>query len=189
MNACIVNKRDNYQVVSVTDAVILGNPGSPWRKFTGTQTDKGIRHQFSIKIDEPYVQLLKDYGLEPKWYERDGYWYLTVNISWRFGDPIVWLVSYNGVRTQMTEDMLGGLDQNGNLQFVDMDLTKSHWTYMGSEGESAYGSNIYIYLGQPSRSEQRYMERYGQYAAAPLTPTYQPELPGMPLAEEEDIPF
>ncbi len=89
------------------------------------------------------------------------------------------------VETQMTEQTIGDLDNNGRLDFVDMEIAKSHWTYMGSEGYSAYASDVYIYLGQPSASQQRFMERRAAYQAQQPEPAQMEFTP----VEDDDIPF
>ena len=182
MKAVILNKGNNYQVVGIRDAKIVGRPGSPWRKFTGVQTDNGIKHQFTIEIDEEYVQMLKDFNLNVGWYEKEGYQgfhYLTVTLSWKFRDPEVYTVAYNKVKSKETEESIGDLDQNGNLDHVNMEISASHYNSHGREGYTAYANDVYIYLGAPSFSEQIYMEENG---GEPIQETFIP-------VEDEDIPF
>ena len=185
MEARIINKTPDYKVAGIRNAQIVGRPGSPWRKFAGVQSDNGIKHQFTVEIDEQYVQMLKDFNLNVGWYEKEGYrgfYYLTVTLSWKFKDPNVFTVAYNGVRTKESEVTIGDLDQNDNLQYVNMEVAPSHYNSHGREGYTAYANNVYIYLGAPSFSEQIYLEQYGDQAAVPAQASFIP-------AEDEDIPF
>lgn len=186
MNVTIVNKGNNYRVASIEGAHLIGRPGSLWRKFAGVPTDGGLKHQFTIEVDEEFVDILRSLNLEPKHYEKEGYdpfWYLTISLSWRFRDPEVYTIAYNMVKSKETEQTIGDLDQNSNVQFIDLEVAASHYNSHGREGYTAYGSNVYIYLGAPSLSEQRYLERCGINVEAG-----QGELPGMPDTDE-DVPF
>ena len=190
MNAVIVDKGNGYQAVSITGAQIVGYPGSVWRNFKGTPTDNGLKHTFVIEIDEQFVQMLRDLNFSVNYYDKEGrrpFYYLTVSLSWRFRDPKVYVVAYNMVQTQQTEETVADLDQCSNISFIDMEISASHYNSHGREGYTAYGNDVFVYLGAPSYSEQLYMERLKNSAA------YQPQLPNMPdpviSADPDDIPF
>ncbi|MBP5461578.1 MAG: hypothetical protein J6Y20_05570 [Lachnospiraceae bacterium] len=188
MNAYVRTTGNGYQIMCIQGARILG--GS-WRNFSGEARtyDSGGKHHFAIEIEERFVQLLKDFGFNVGFYQRDdnpGFYHLDITVSWSLRDPDVNVVAYNGVKTHQSEATIGDLDRNTNIDFADMELTAYHWTMPGGRsGVKPYAEHVYIYLGQPSSSEQRYQERF-------QTPV-QPELPNMPEAvlagDEYDIPF
>lgn len=188
MEASIVNKGGGYRVVSIRNAQIVGYPGSIWRKFKGVQRENGIIHSFVIYIDEQYVQMLKDMNFPVGYYNkegRDAFFYLTITLSWLFKDPNVFIVAHNMVRTKQTEESIADLDQNDNIQFIDMEISASHYNSHGREGYTAYGNNVHFYLGAPSISEQLYLERY-QNAAVERAAAPEPVQEELPW--DDDIP-
>ena len=190
MNATIVDKGDGYRVVSITNAKIVGYPGSIWRKFKGVQTETGLKHTFVVYIDEQYVQMLKDRNFEVGYYNKEGrdpFYFLKITLSWRYSDPMVYVVAHNMVRTQQSEEAIGDLDQCDNIQFIDMDISASHYNSHGREGYTAYGKNVHFYLGASSLSEQLYLERY-KNAAVERSQIQMPEPAQEPLPWEDDIP-
>lgn len=188
MNAYVRTTGNGYKIMCVTDAKIMGGN---WSDFSGNSTmySNGSKH-FKIEVDPSCVDILKSFGFDVKWYQKDeaypGFWFLDINISWKLRDPEIYVIAHNGVKTKQTEETIGDLDGNRNIEFADMELTASHWEYMGKSGVKPYASNVYIYLGSPSSSEMRYNERYGNGyhpdAVQPMLPTLEPD-------DTEDIPF
>lgn len=187
MNAYVRSTGGGYQIMCISDAKVMGGNWSDW-SGNSNEFSNGTHH-FKIEVDEQFVDVLKGFGFDVKWYQKDetypGFWFLDINISWKLRDPEVYVVAHNGVRTKQTEQTIGDLDGNHNIAFADMELSASRWEYMGRSGVKPYASNVYIYLGSPSSSEQRYQERFSN--------VHQPELPGMPqpalVNDEDDIPF
>lgn len=183
MNAYVRTTGNGYKVMCVEGAHILG--GS-WRNFSAEQRmyDNGGNHHFAIQIDDEFIDVFKSLGFNVGRYEkedRDGFNYLDISISWKLRDPGVYLIAHNGVKTKLDELTVSDLDHNNNIEFADMELSPHHWTMGGREGVKPYASNLYIYLGQPSISEQRYQERFGSRQPEPayeFTPV-----------EDDDIPF
>ena len=169
-------------VLCVNDAEILY--GS-WSNFAGVNNmGQEVMKFFNIKVDPECVQAISDYGLEAKWYERDGIYHLKCNLSWRFGDPEVYLIASNGIMTELTEQMVADLQNRRNIDHVDFEATKSFWKndMNGTSGWSAYANSVHIYLCGPTEPERRYQERFGN--------TQQPEPVQMALfPDEDDIPF
>lgn len=188
MNAYVRTTGNGYEIMYIEGARILAGG---WRNFSKEQrqTDNGNNRHFNIEVDESCVDILKNFGFDVKYYQpksedRPGFYHLDVVVSWKFSDPNVNVIAYNGVKTQQTEEMIGDLDHNNNIEYADMELTRSHWSYLGREGIKAYASNLYIYLGQPSMSEQRYSQRFGVPSNA------QPEVVYDRIVnDEDDIPF
>lgn len=193
MNAYSRKSANGYSnVVCVENAKILGGG---WSDFGGnsSQFSNGTHH-FKIEVDDQFVDFLKSQGFDVKWYQKNedyqGFYFLDINLSWKNRDPNVFLVAYNGTKTRMSEETIGDLDGNRNIDYADMELGASHWEYMGKKGVKPYASNLYIYLGQPSFAEQRYLERYGNVAVerTPI-PTPEPVQETFIPNDEDDIPF
>lgn len=173
-----------YVVMCIKGAKVLGGN---FRNLKGydryNNTDGGTRY-FNIQVDEDKVQTLKDFGCDVQYYEPYQLWHLKCIVSWKLRDPDVYVVASNGVRTKQTEQTIGDLDRNNNIDFVDMELSISHWKNPGREGNSTYASGVHFYLGETYSSEQSYYERFANIQPEPV----QPVLPGMPEMED-DTPF
>ncbi len=182
MNAYIY-KEDGYDVMGVQGAAIF----KPFTNFA--EVDGKGNHHFNIEVEPEFVELMKQFGFEPKFLDgQDGkyreHWIIDAVIGYKKGDPGVTTVAYNGVKSPLTENELGDLDRV-SISFVDMTLTRNFWEVNGRKGVKPWAKNLYFYLSGPSFAEQRYQERFGN--------VQQPELPGMPqpalVNDEDDIPF
>lgn len=167
--------------------------GKPFSDFGGTESN-GVHH-FKIEIPADQVDIFKNFGFEPYYLDgKDGKydpkWILDIVLGFKFGDPGVFLVAYNGVKTQLKEEMLGDLDNRDNIAYADVELYRHYWKMNGREGFKPYGSKLHIYLAGPSYAEQRYLERYGDVAVerTPI-PTPEPVQDTFIPVEDEDIPF
>lgn len=185
MNAYVRTTGNGYKVMCVNGAKVLGGN---FRNFSGKNqyddSDGGTRY-FNIQVDEEFVQIMKDFGCDVKWYERYGIYHLKCIVSWKLRDPDVYIVSNNMIETKQTEETIGDLDHVNNIDFVDMELSISHWKNPLREGISTYASGVYFYLGQSYSSEQLYNERRTAYQAQQPEPVQMEFTP----VEDEDIPF
>ena len=187
----LIRRDRNRDVMCVGNATLKGRP---FTDFGGANSNGN--HHFNIQVPEENLEALRSFGFNPYYLDgKDGQfdpeWILDCVIGYKFGDPGVVLVAYNGAQTPLKEDMLHILDEpNISIAYVDMNLSKHYWEKNGKKGIKPYASKIYIYLSEPSYAEQRYQERFGVVAQGVVEQpeSVQPEIPFTPV-EDEDIPF
>lgn len=131
------------------------------------------QHNFVVLLPEDIAQQMAADGWNVK--EKPAYeegdppeWHLEVKISYKFEDPMIWLIKDNGVRKRRVRAKQSDLKdiKRSTTQKIDVILTPSKWTQPGRSGITAYAKELYATI-----KESRFAAQYDEYEDISVSPS------------------
>ena len=130
-------------------------PGGRWRNFSGIPNDvnKSGERKFTIFLPKELADIMTDIG----WYVKskdprnegdDPTYFIEVAVSWKLRAPLITLVSYDGVKTDLTKDTVGILD-SVDIEKATVEINPNNWDVNGKTGCKAYLYELEVHARKP----------------------------------------